>query len=119
MTPPAPRVPTYAARVAKSALEAENGYEAINLFYVAMTRAKRALYLVTAPMGKSTSHNYPRILTETLGNVAKEGRVGGARFSVGWTAGDADWHLALEKAASAESGVRKLPESIAPAGRWF
>ena len=71
--------------------EAEAGYEALSLLYVAMTRAKRAMYVITAPAGDSVSRNYPRVLTETLGGDAREVRVGAVKLTGGWTAGDADW----------------------------
>ena len=75
--------------------EAEAGYEALSLLYVAMTRAKRAMYVITAPAGDSTSRNYRRVLTETLGDDAGELRVGAVKLTGGWAAGDADWHTNL------------------------
>jgi len=77
------RDPVLAAHVA--AAEADACYENLCLLYVAMTRAKRALYLVTEPVGKSKSHNFPRLLLETLGES--------------WSAGDPDWY----------SGIRPPP----------
>ncbi|MDI1335498.1 MAG: UvrD-helicase domain-containing protein [Lacunisphaera sp.] len=64
-----------AAHVA--AAEADAGYEELAVLYVAMTRAKRALYVVTEPVGTSKSANFPRLLQETLGDE--------------WTAGDPQW----------------------------
>ncbi len=60
-----------AAHVATA--EAEACYEELAVLYVAMTRAKRAMYVVTAPVGKSKSHNFPRLLQETLGDEWAEG----------------------------------------------
>lgn len=74
--------------------EAEAAYEKLCLFYVAATRAKQGLYLITKPAGpKSVSTNFPRLLAETLGTA---GLSGGARVG-GWTGdgmfadGDGAW----------------------------
>jgi ATP-dependent helicase/nuclease subunit A len=53
--------------------EAEAAYEALCILYVAMTRAKRAMYVVTEPVGRSQSQNFPRLLQETLGETWEEG----------------------------------------------
>ena len=58
--------------------EADAAYENLCLLYVAMTRAKRALYIVTEPRDEnSTARNFPRLLQETLGQT--------------WSAGDPRW----------------------------
>jgi len=75
--------------------EAEAGYEALALLYVAMTRAKRAMYVITQPAGKSESRNYPRLLTETLGEGPGEVAVGGLSLSAAWSAGEAGWFRPL------------------------
>lgn len=73
----AERDPVLAAQVAEG--ESEAAYENLCLLYVAMTRAKRALYLVIEPAPvKSTSQNFTRLLRETLGE--------------NWTRGDARWY---------------------------
>jgi ATP-dependent exoDNAse (exonuclease V) beta subunit len=54
-------------------MEADAAYEALCKFYVAMTRAKRAAYLITEPVGKSTSQNFPKLLQQTLGEDWREG----------------------------------------------
>jgi ATP-dependent exoDNAse (exonuclease V) beta subunit len=59
--------------------EAEAGYEALSLLYVALTRAKRAMYVLTKSPGKSESRNYPRLLASTLGDEP-------------WSEGDARWY---------------------------
>ncbi len=49
------------------ARETEMCYENLCLLYVAMTRAKRALYMICDPVGRtSESNNYSRLLGETL-----------------------------------------------------
>lgn len=67
-------------------------YEALSLLYVALTRAKRALYVITEPVAaKSTSHNFPMLLAETLGRDAQPVRVGAGEFAGPWAQGRADW----------------------------
>ena len=73
--------------------EAEAGYEQLSLLYVAMTRAKRAMFVVTKPPGKSASQNFPRLFAETLGSETKEIRVGTRRFAGAWSEGEPEWHL--------------------------
>ena len=63
--------PILSAHVA--AAENDACYENLCLLYVAMTRAKRAMYLVTEPVGKSKSANFPRLLQETLGGAWADG----------------------------------------------
>jgi ATP-dependent helicase/nuclease subunit A len=70
------RDPVLAAHVA--AAEADACYEKLCLLYVALTRAKRAMYVVTEPVGTSASKNYPRLLRDTLGET--------------WSSGDERWY---------------------------
>jgi len=56
-------------------MEADACYEQLALLYVAMTRAKRAMYVITEPVGTSRSINYPRLLQETLGDEWEQGEV--------------------------------------------
>jgi len=46
--------------------EADNCYEALCKFYVAMTRAKRAMYLIAPSHGNSKSDNFIKLLDATL-----------------------------------------------------
>ncbi len=76
--------PVLAAHLAES--EADAAYENLCLLYVALTRAKRALYVITEPIGaKATSRNFPRLLREVLGEV--------------WHEGEARWFDAVELTA--------------------
>lgn len=59
--------------------EAEAGYEALALLYVGLTRAKRAMYAITASPGRSESRNYPRLLAAALGDAP-------------WNLGDPRWY---------------------------
>lgn len=96
--------------------EAENeaGYEALSLLYVALTRAKRAMYAIIEPVGDSQSINYPKVLTETLGADAASVRVGALTLPGSWSAGDPDWHRSL-KAAAVEGNASREIEVISRA----
>ncbi|MDQ5978536.1 MAG: hypothetical protein QG602_1510, partial [Verrucomicrobiota bacterium] len=94
--------PVLAAHALEAAAEA--GYEALSLLYVALTRAKRGLYVITEPPGNSTSRNYPRLLAATLGGgveKAREVMVGSLRLVGAWCEGDARWHEGVEAGPSA------------------
>lgn len=77
------------------AAEADGCYENLSLLYVAMTRAKRAMYLIAKPPGKSTSRNFPKLLAETLGEETLTVRVGKLELMGGYVAGNSDWHLGV------------------------
>jgi ATP-dependent helicase/nuclease subunit A len=99
--------PVLAAHVAEA--EAEAAYEKLCLFYVAMTRAKRALYLITKPVSeKSKSDNFPRLLAETLGTAGAGGDigVGNWRGAGVYAEGAADW---FETSALAVAGEIEQP----------
>ncbi|HVU36680.1 MAG TPA: UvrD-helicase domain-containing protein, partial [Opitutaceae bacterium] len=70
------------------AAEADACYESLSLLYVALTRAKRAMYVVTEPPGASKSRNFPRLLAATLGEEATDVRVGDATLTGVWSSGD-------------------------------
>ena len=78
--------------------EAESAgcYEKLSLLYVAMTRAKRGLYLVIKPPKKSTSQNFTKLLTETLEEDETEFTVGDQSFAGSFSSGDATWHRQLK-----------------------
>ena len=76
--------------------ETAAAYESLCLLYVALTRAKRAMYVVTeVPAAKSTSQNFTRLLGEILGQA--------------WSEGDRNWFQALEPQGNAEGGVGAAP----------
>lgn len=89
--------------------EADGCYENISLLYVAMTRAKRAMYLVTKAPRDSTSNNFPRVLAETLGADPKMIRVGRREFEGSYAEGEPDWHLRLTPPAAKASASSGLP----------
>lgn len=71
--------------------QADAAYENLCLLYVAMTRAKRAMYIITQPVAaKSTSRNFPRLLQEVLGET--------------WSEGDAQWFEKIPLLAAAGQG---------------
>ncbi len=104
--------------------EADACYENLSLLYVAMTRAKRAMYLITKPPGTSTSRNFPMLLGETLGAESAPVVVGSLVLAGAFARGEADWHLRVAgasaiKPAAVEIGllnpaaIRKSPRRSA------
>jgi ATP-dependent helicase/nuclease subunit A len=75
------------------AAEADSCYEKLALLYVAITRAKRAMYVVTEPVGGSRSHNYSRLLGHCLGLESKTIRIGEFTGMAAWTTGQSSWYL--------------------------
>lgn len=106
-----------------AAAEADACYEELAVLYVAMTRAKRAMYVITEPVGTSQSHNFPRLLQETLGEE--------------WSSGDERWFetvptgspeprlepgLAVVEAARALRRLARTPSAAQTgevAGKWL
>ena len=104
--PPKPFWPHDAVLAAQvGADEAEACYEAFSLLYVAMTRAKRAMYVITEPVGRSASRNFPKLLAATLGDEEQPVRIGALSVPGAWSAGDADWHSQLAVSAAAQTGA--------------
>jgi ATP-dependent helicase/nuclease subunit A len=80
--------------------EADACYEEFALLYVAMTRAKRAMYLITEPVGTSQSHNFPRLIQETLGEA--------------WSAGDERWFEAIRPESDGVVQEAALATTVSP-----
>lgn len=109
-----PVLQTYVAEAKAAAC-----YENLSLLYVAMTRAKRGLYVITKPPGDSRSANFPRLLAETLGAETREVRVGGEVLPGAWSAGEADWFAALRPAEETAPQAGPVPLAAANrAPRW-
>jgi ATP-dependent exoDNAse (exonuclease V) beta subunit len=109
------------ATLAKQVAEAKAAgcYENLCVLYVALTRAKRGLYVVTEPPGKSASTNFPRLLADTLGGETRDVRVGGVTLPGAWSAGEADWFAKLQPAEPAEVEPALAPlEEGTRAPRW-
>lgn len=75
--------------------EAEACYEKFALLYVAMTRAKYAMYAIIEAVGTSRSHNYARWLSEALGSEVGPIPVGGLNLFGSWSRGDPHWHVVI------------------------
>lgn len=75
-------------------------YESLSLLYVAMTRAKRAMFVITEPSGDSTSRNFPKLLASTLGETVQPVRIGSLTAMGPWSAGDPDWQGELAPPAA-------------------
>ncbi len=86
-----------------TAKEADAAYEALCKFYVAMTRAKRAMYLIIKPVGSSASRNFPKLLEQTLGET--------------WTEGDPAWFSKLKSEEKREIGPPELARINVAAAR--
>jgi hypothetical protein len=52
------------------------------------------MYLITKRAGRSESRNYPRLLTETLGEGQETVTVGTLHLEAAWNSGDARWFAA-------------------------
>lgn len=93
--------PVLAAQLA--AAESDACYENLSLLYVAMTRAKQGMYLITQPGAvKSSSHNFTKLLAVTVGE--------------NWEVGDEHWYkskVSEEKTEPGRTTVRglNLPKS--------
>jgi ATP-dependent exoDNAse (exonuclease V) beta subunit len=104
------------------AAEADACYENLSLLYVAMTRAKRAMYVITEPAGKSKSRNFPRLLADTLGDETVQVQVGGTTFPGAWSTGDANWHAGSVAAEPTTTAPRMtlalVPSATNPVSRF-
>ncbi|BET65929.1 hypothetical protein ASA1KI_08470 [Opitutales bacterium ASA1] len=100
--------PVLAAYVADA--EADACYDKLAVLYVALTRAKHGLYVVTKHPGDSDSANFTRLLADTLGDDTRPIAVGGCTFQGAWSAGEPAWFTNFEpKPASTEpTGISAL-----------
>lgn len=98
-------------------LEAEQdaAFGQLCLLYVAMTRAKRGLYILTDDPSESSSRNFPKLLATALGINLCELVRGELRLPVAWQAGDPHWidALPLETKKAAPS-VPQTPLKLPP-----
>lgn len=110
-------------------LEAEASYEQLCKFYVALTRARYANYLIALPRGKkSVSNNFIKLLDETLENEGDgpSEEVGGVPYQVGYESdlptSHRDWWQQIEKEAQPEAkeeliALPKLQARVRPSRR--
>jgi len=120
-------------RAAHEASQAAQAYEGMCVFYVAMTRARHALYLIGPPAPAESQARHAAGLVERA--LAAEGPAAvlaadGGDWDCGWLRGDAGWfgHVPLGRPAAAEPaaavapfvpagpGVRRRPR-LTPSGR--
>jgi ATP-dependent helicase/nuclease subunit A len=102
--------------------EADAAYEELCKFYVALTRAKHANYIIAAPRGKSsTSNNFIKLLDLTLGADKKpaEREFGGVKAEVVYEsntkATDPRW---FDRPKKAEKPVEVVPPTpVTSSGR--
>ena len=102
------------------AARADACYDKLALLYVAMTRAKQGLYVVTEPVGTSKSRNFPRLLTDTLGDETATITIGSLERTGPFSAGDPAWFEATvsRPAPLPEPGIPRLDPVVAtPAER--
>ena len=95
------------------AAAADACYERLSVLYVAMTRARRAMYLITEPPGDSRSANYPRLLAAALGAGAGAVRVGARSLPGAYAEGDPDWAAAPARAAALAPAAAEIPAAAA------
>jgi hypothetical protein len=99
------------------AAETEACYEQLSLLYVAMTRARRAMYLIVKPPGASASNNFPRLLTATLGEKTAVVSVGGLKLAGSFSNGESLWHLGNKTASRNPPGPAAM-ECIELGNSW-
>ncbi len=98
--------------------EAEAAYESICKYYVAMTRARFANYIITDPIGaKTTAKSFPRILRDTLagdetGAVKFAGINANLLYQSQTALTDREWFLHLPKSESEDE--KPTPEPLSP-----
>lgn len=90
--------------------EADACYESLSLLYVAMTRAKQGLYIITKPPGNSVSRNFAKLLGATLGADTVAVSLGGREVAGAFSAGDPRW---FEQTSALEPVDVPPAESIA------
>ncbi|MFP4014992.1 MAG: UvrD-helicase domain-containing protein [Chitinispirillaceae bacterium] len=87
-------------------LDCDKCYEALCVLYVAMTRAKYALYMMgNVPPKSSSSVQYETILRSALsgGGVGSRGKtIGDLRVDLMYTDGEPEWHLCHQSKTDVE-----------------
>ena len=98
--------------------EAEACYENLSLLYVAMTRARRAMYLIIKPPGTSSSNNFPRLLATTLDGGVTTVQVGRQNLPGSFATGEPNWYDSAETKLAPDRGENGiLPLATLPATR--
>ena len=92
-----------------SGAQSDAAFDSLARLYVAMTRAKRGLFAIIEPPGRSVACSYPRLLQECLGSSQMEVQVGSRRFDGLGSTGDSSW---LADRASTQSASEWAPEFV-------
>ena len=95
--------------------EAEACYEGLCTLYVAMTRAKRAMYVIADKVPRySRAANYPRMLEKTLGREGDDVAFGRSEALAIFQSGDRKWCQSVERGPKAADALREAPSSLPP-----
>ncbi len=109
--------------------EAEACFERLCDLYVAMTRAKQALYLIAGRVGSSKSINYPKLLDRALASSeARTVGLGQQRINCYYEAGIPEWYQRLggeppreeagrEALAEEETALTESGRELKPGGQ--
>jgi len=93
--------------------ETEACYEGLCTLYVAMTRAKRAMYVIADKVPKyARAANYPRMLEKTLGREGDDTQFGESPALAIFQSGDRHWCRDIET-VDTEQRVTQVPQSSA------
>jgi len=82
-----------------------------------MTRARRSRYLIIRHPGASTSNNFPRLLTATLGERTGAVSVGRLALPGSFSTGESGWHLEMNPARQPPAGAAAI-ERIGTGVPW-
>lgn len=94
--------------------EAESAYESLCLYYVGMTRARYANYLIALPQGpKSRSKNFVKLLEDTIADEPKERTFGNVTadllFQSASAISDRNWFEQIQKKEEAtEENIEEI-----------
>ncbi|HRQ87724.1 MAG TPA: UvrD-helicase domain-containing protein [Bacteroidia bacterium] len=96
---------------------AEAAYENLCKYYVALTRASRANYLITEPRGSSaTSRNFVKLLEDVLAEEPQETTFGGVPATVLFASRTGKTNRHWFEAFSPPEAKEEAPDSDAPSG---
>ncbi len=98
-----------------TAAREDAAFENLCVLYVALTRAKRGLYVITHP-AKGTSKNYHRLIDDALSAEPRPREIAGRTFTCAWEQGDCGWlvDLAARKAEPTPKAGKPTPLPPAP-----
>jgi ATP-dependent helicase/nuclease subunit A len=97
-------------------------FEELCVLYVALTRARRAMYLITSPVGSSSKAEYPATLVkrQLAGEPRpKDGRpmeICGETVSMLYETGQPDWYKDIPVQVKVDSGARTEKAAPIPKG---